>query len=117
MNAKGSPEAIAALADKASIPEDFDAILSEYTREGLRVLALASRSLGRVGVLNVQVMSQEELEAGLQFVGFAIMDNQLRPDSAEVIRQVCRKKSMASFFQGQARSLVRVGLFSMPVRE
>ena len=39
--AKGSPEAIRALVDPASVPADFDAVLGGFTREGLRVLALA----------------------------------------------------------------------------
>lgn len=43
--AKGSPEAIRALVDPSSVPPDFDAMLSGFTREGLRVLALAAGSI------------------------------------------------------------------------
>ena len=50
--AKGSPEAIRALVDPLSVPADFDAVLGGFTREGLRVLALAAGDLtggGRPG--------------------------------------------------------------------
>lgn len=40
--AKGSPEAIRGLVAPSSVPPEFDALLGELTREGLRVLALAA---------------------------------------------------------------------------
>ncbi len=40
--AKGSPEAIRSLVAPSSVPPEFDALLGELTREGLRVLALAA---------------------------------------------------------------------------
>jgi cation-transporting ATPase 13A3/4/5 len=89
---KGSPEVIRDLVSPGSVPPDFDAVLGEYTREGLRVLALAQ---GRVlpsmlpesGVL---AASQKELEAAvpLELVGLAVLANPLRPDSAGVIRDL-----------------------------
>ena len=38
---QGSPEMIRSMVAADSVPADFDALLAEYTREGLRVLALA----------------------------------------------------------------------------
>ena len=47
--AKGSPEAIRALVQPDSVPDDFDATLGSFTREGLRVLALAQGDASQVG--------------------------------------------------------------------
>jgi hypothetical protein len=44
---KGSPEVLRTLIQPESIPDDFDAVLGTYTREGYRVLAIAQ--VGRGG--------------------------------------------------------------------
>lgn len=89
---KGSPEVIRDLVTPGSVPPDFDAVLGEYTREGLRVLALAQGAalpsmLPASGLLGA---SQKELEAAvpLKLVGLAVLANPLRPDSAGVIRDL-----------------------------
>ena len=53
--AKGSPEALRKLAVPASLPSDFEAELGRHTREGLRVLGLATRQLLGVTEAEVQV--------------------------------------------------------------
>ncbi|PRW55974.1 Ca-transporting ATPase [Chlorella sorokiniana] len=86
--AKGSPEMMRKLAAPGSVPADFDAELGQYTREGLRVLGLATRLLAGVSEGEVQGMSQEALEAGLLFCGLAVMVNPLRGDTTAVIAQL-----------------------------
>ncbi len=70
---------------------DFDRVLGEYTKEGFRVLALASGPLP-TSIPDTQLpgLTQEELEAAtpLTLVGLAVMANPLRPDSAGVITQL-----------------------------
>ena len=85
---KGSPEMMRKLADAASVPIDFDAELGKYTREGLRVLGVASRPLEGVTEEEVQMLSQNELERGLSFMGFAVMVNPLRTDTAAVLKDL-----------------------------
>ncbi|KAG2425624.1 hypothetical protein HYH02_014997 [Chlamydomonas schloesseri] len=88
--AKGSPEAIRALADPGSIPADFDQLLGELTREGLRVLALAAGDASTVPETALLGWTQAETEAnvGLKLVGLAVMANPLRPDTADVISRL-----------------------------
>ncbi|PNW86612.1 hypothetical protein CHLRE_02g093700v5 [Chlamydomonas reinhardtii] len=88
--AKGSPEAIRALADPGSIPADFDQLLGELTREGLRVLALAAGDASTVPDSTLLGWTQAETEAnvGLRLVGLAVMANPLRPDTADVISRL-----------------------------
>ncbi|PSC67462.1 hypothetical protein C2E20_8853 [Micractinium conductrix] len=84
--AKGSPEMMRNLGAPSSVPAAFDAELGKYTREGLRVLGLATRQLAGLSEGEVQGMAQVELEAGLAFCGLAVMVNPLRSDTATVIQ-------------------------------
>jgi cation-transporting ATPase 13A3/4/5 len=83
--AKGSPEAIRRLADPATLPADYDAVLGGHAREGLRVIAVGARPLGAMTEAAACAAPQAELEAGLAFIGFAVMANPLRGDSAEAL--------------------------------
>lgn len=89
---KGSPEVIKELVQSSSVPPDFDAVLAEYTREGLRVLALAQGAVlpGMLPDGGVLSCTQQQLEAAvlLQFVGLAVLANPLRPDSAGAIQDL-----------------------------
>jgi magnesium-transporting ATPase (P-type) len=86
---KGSPEVIKGLVMPSSVPPDFDKLLGEYTKEGLRVLALA-RGVVQPGTLPegaVLTYTQQQLEAAvpLELLGLAVLANPLRPDSAGAI--------------------------------
>lgn len=86
---KGSPEAISKLCTKDSLPLDFEIELSKHTQLGLRVLGLAARQL--IGATEEEVLSltQDDFEKkDLQFIGFAVLINPLRPDSKSVIEQL-----------------------------
>ncbi|GLI67792.1 hypothetical protein VaNZ11_012078 [Volvox africanus] len=88
--AKGSPEAIRSLVAPASVPPDFDRLLGELTREGLRVLALAAGDASRVPESQLLGWTQAETETvvGLRLVGLAVMANPLRKDTLDVIEQL-----------------------------
>lgn len=85
---KGSPEALRTLVVAESVPEDFDQVLGEYTREGLRVLAVAAGELGNIKDKDLHAMTQEQVESSmpLLLVGLVVMANPLRKDSAGVIQ-------------------------------
>lgn len=67
-------------------------MLGEYTRQGLRVLALAVATLppGALTPEQLAGATQDELEAAapLQLAGLAVMANPLRGDSAGVVEQL-----------------------------
>lgn len=85
---KGSPEMVRKLADPGSIPLDFDTELGKHTREGLRVLGLATRRLQGLSEAEIQTLNQDDFEFGLQFMGFAVMMNPLRGDTALVLKEL-----------------------------
>lgn len=85
MYVKGAPEVIKNLVDPSTLPSDFDGELAQYTREGLRVLGLASRDISNMTESEAMAATQEQLERNLIFMGFAVMINRLKSDTADVI--------------------------------
>eukprot|EP00798_Chlamydomonas_sp_ICE-L_P017929 gene17929-24323_t len=116
--AKGSPEMIRSMVVPESVPEGFDAMLATFTREGLRVLALAQGDASQVppgifagwnqeetemqtqlhlvglaamvppGMLAGWNQEETEMQTQLHLVGLAVMVNPLKPCSAGVIKQL-----------------------------
>ena len=59
---KGSPEKIFELCNRQTIPKDFLEVLTHYTSEGYRVIALAVKDLPGISYRNVQTIQREEVE-------------------------------------------------------
>lgn len=43
--AKGSPEIMVTIMDKKTVPDNYSEVLKEYTSNGFRVLAIASKKV------------------------------------------------------------------------
>ncbi|ODA83826.1 hypothetical protein RJ55_02342 [Drechmeria coniospora] len=85
---KGAPEAMREICREESIPSDYDELLSFYTHKGYRVIGCATRHLSRLSWVRAQKMSRSEVESGLDFVGFIIFENKLKPASAGVLKEL-----------------------------
>ncbi|NXC61782.1 AT132 ATPase, partial [Aleadryas rufinucha] len=84
---KGAPEMVASLCRKETVPPDFSRMLRHYTADGFRVLALACKALGTVATFEEALqLPRDSVESGLSFLGFLVMKNVLKPESAPVIR-------------------------------
>lgn len=81
---KGSPEMIKSLSDPKSIPKDYDIILDEYAKRGLRLLAIAYKFIEKP----VYALSRDFLEENLKFLGFLMLENPVKPDSIATISQL-----------------------------
>lgn len=81
---KGSPEKIRELCKKESIPENFNEQLARYTSKGLRVLALAGKSI-KMTFVQAQEVSRPVVESNLIFLGLLIVQNKLKPATAPSI--------------------------------
>ncbi len=79
---KGSPEKLAELS--VSVPRDFEAVLSDYTQRGFRVLALGYKQLA-IKSTDVLTVSREKVEKDLSFLGLIIMQNKLKPSTNKTI--------------------------------
>eukprot|EP00076_Gallus_gallus_P028647 XP_015152391.1 cation-transporting ATPase 13A2 isoform X2 [Gallus gallus] len=83
---KGAPEVVASLCSTETVPADFSQVLRHYTADGFRVLALACRPLSAVRSFEDALqLTRDAAESSLTFLGFLVMKNVLKLESAPVI--------------------------------
>ncbi|KAM0238564.1 hypothetical protein ACHAPO_003532 [Fusarium lateritium] len=85
---KGAPEAMKEICRPESFPEDYDELLSWYTHKGYRVIGVASRHLKKLSWVKAQKMTRAEVESDLDFVGFIVFENKLKPTTAAVLEEL-----------------------------
>ncbi|KEY66546.1 hypothetical protein S7711_08049 [Stachybotrys chartarum IBT 7711] len=85
---KGAPEAMREICRPESFPNDYEELLSHYTHKGYRVIGCATRHLNKLSWVKAQKMSRVEAESNLDFVGFIIFENKLKPTTAGVLREL-----------------------------
>jgi cation-transporting ATPase 13A2 len=85
------------------VPQDYDDLLSYYTKRGYRVIAIAGKSVEGLSWLKAQKMkrqvlflyippflvlisNREQAESGLRFLGLIIFENKLKPGTAPAIQ-------------------------------
>ncbi|XP_055857682.1 polyamine-transporting ATPase 13A3 isoform X2 [Episyrphus balteatus] len=84
---KGSPEMIHTLSDPSTIPDNYFAQLDVYAQQGFRIIALAYKPLEKkMTYPKVQRVGRDKIECDLEFLGFVILENRLKPDTTEVIK-------------------------------
>ncbi len=60
-------------------------MLEQYTKDGYRVIALATKDLIGFDSKSLLSVRREDVETKLTFLGFLVMENKLKPESAEVL--------------------------------
>ena len=60
------------------VPNDYDDLLSYYTKRGYRVIAIAGKSLEGLSWLKAQRLKREQAESGLHFLGLIIFENKVK---------------------------------------
>ena len=88
---KGAPEKIKELCKIESIPENFDDVLNDYTSKGFRVLALSCKMV-KMNFLQSQKIKREKVENNLIFLGFLIVENNLKENTIKVIEELHEAK-------------------------
>ncbi|XP_054838156.1 polyamine-transporting ATPase 13A3 [Eublepharis macularius] len=87
--AKGAPEVVAGLCKPETVPIDFERVLEEYTKQGLRVIAVAHRRLeSRLTWHRVQNVGREAIEANMDFLGLIVMQNKLKQETPAVLEDL-----------------------------
>ncbi|XP_067879690.1 polyamine-transporting ATPase 13A3-like isoform X2 [Heterodontus francisci] len=88
---KGAPETVASLCKKETVPENFSDVLEKYTRQGLRVIALAHRKLeAKLTWHKVQSVNRAVIEGNMEFLGLVMMQNKLKPRSVSILSELRR---------------------------
>ncbi|KAI9890877.1 MAG: hypothetical protein M1814_003516 [Vezdaea aestivalis] len=85
---KGAPESMKSICKADSFPPDYEDLLNYYTHRGYRVIACASKHLPKISWVKSQKLTRKEAESELNFVGFIIFENKLKPATEGVIREL-----------------------------
>ncbi|KAI2643480.1 hypothetical protein GGS21DRAFT_496608 [Xylaria nigripes] len=85
---KGAPECMSDICRPESFPDDYNELLSYYTHKGYRVIACATKHIKKLSWVKSQKMKREEVESDLEFVGFIIFENKLKPTTAAVLNEL-----------------------------
>ena len=88
---KGAPEKIKELCKIESIPENFDDVLNKYTSKGFRVLALSCKMV-KMNFVQSQKIKREKVENNLIFLGFLVVENNLKENTIKVIEELHEAK-------------------------
>jgi cation-transporting P-type ATPase 13A2 len=70
------------------VPADYEELLAFYTHRGFRVIACASKHISAVNLVGVEGMKRSEAESDLEFLGFIIFENKLKPASTAAIQEL-----------------------------
>ncbi|KAE9523697.1 hypothetical protein AGLY_015915 [Aphis glycines] len=86
---KGAPEKIIQNCLKETVPTNIFSVLEEFGSSGYRVLALAYKNLPKkVNWKSLYHLKLEDVQCNLIFLGFLVMQNKLKPQSSNVIKQL-----------------------------
>ncbi|KAI1138954.1 hypothetical protein F5Y05DRAFT_383131 [Hypoxylon sp. FL0543] len=85
---KGAPECMRDICRPESFPNDYDELLSYYTHKGYRVIACATKHIKKLSWVKSQKIKRDEVEKDLDFVGFIIFENKLKPTTAAVLKEL-----------------------------
>ncbi|KAK3938677.1 manganese-transporting ATPase [Diplogelasinospora grovesii] len=86
---KGAPETIMKML--VTVPQDYEETYKYFTRRGSRVLALAYKQLttdGELGTGKINDLKRENVEAGLTFAGFLVLQCPLKDDAKQAVRML-----------------------------
>ena len=71
-----------------AVPSDYDELLNHYTHKGYRVIACATKYERKLSWMKAQKLSRTEAESNLEFLGFIIFENKLKPSTSRVISEL-----------------------------
>lgn len=85
---KGAPECMVDICNPASFPTDYEDLLAFYTHRGFRVIACATKRFQELTPNMVKKVKRSDAEKDLEFIGFIIFENKLKPSSEGVIKEL-----------------------------
>ncbi|KAM4693457.1 putative cation-transporting ATPase 13A4 [Discoglossus pictus] len=85
---KGAPEMVASFCKPETVPSEFLDELECYTFQGLRVIAVAYKILNNANREDLDSIDREEIECDMEFLGFLILENRLKPETKPVLEEL-----------------------------
>jgi magnesium-transporting ATPase (P-type) len=86
--AKGSGESIKKCCMPSTMPEGFDASLEQTAKEGIYQISIAMKELSNDVASSLTIITRDEIESNLLFVGVVNFKNVLREETPAVIREL-----------------------------
>ena len=78
---KGAPEKIKNFVKPSTIPSDFTETLDTKSIQGFRILGMAYKEISKEEIERTLAEKREHIESELNFMGFLVLQNKLKPDS------------------------------------
>ncbi|KAF3760211.1 hypothetical protein M406DRAFT_343355 [Cryphonectria parasitica EP155] len=97
---KGAPECMRDICRAESFPSDYDEQLAYYTHKGYRVIGCATKHIKKLTWVKAQKMTRADVESELDFVGFIIFENKLKPSTAAVLDELLQSNIGAVMVTG-----------------
>ncbi|KAL8831560.1 MAG: hypothetical protein Q9191_000803 [Dirinaria sp. TL-2023a] len=72
----------------STVPTDYEDLLAFYTHRGFRVIACATKRFQKLTPKMVKKVKRSDAEKDLEFIGFIIFENKLKPSSEGVIKEL-----------------------------
>ena len=85
---KGAPEKILKICKYESIPPNYNLIMENLAIQGFRILALAYKNMKIEEQSSLKILKRETVETDLNFLGFLILENKMKEDTAEVMKRL-----------------------------
>ncbi|XP_066457981.1 probable cation-transporting ATPase 13A5 isoform X2 [Eleutherodactylus coqui] len=85
---KGAPEMVASFCRQETVPEEFSAVLENYTFQGLRVIGVAYKILKNANRDDLESIEREQIESDMEFLGLLILENRLKPETKPVLEEL-----------------------------
>lgn len=82
------------------VPVDYDDQLAYYTHKGYRVIGCAARHIPKLSWVKAQKMKRHEAESQLEFTGFIIFENKLKPTTAPVLTELLESNISTTMVTG-----------------
>ena len=84
------PEPGRTVADQgcSKVPIDYEELLNFYTQRGFRVIACATKHIQDLRATQVHEMTRSEAESSLEFIGFIIFENKLKPVTEATVKEL-----------------------------
>ena len=67
---------------------DYEDLLEFYTHRGFRVIACATKHIETLNWVKVEELKRQDAESDLEFLGFIIFENKLKPSTRGVIDEL-----------------------------